>query len=73
MSGKFHAIPHPTHVPQAPSLRSTKILRYAIHAQYNYRDLERYASVLICGQNSILVGLEARRARSFGLDEWLWG
>ena len=32
LSGKFDAIPHPTHVPQASSLHSTKILRYAISA-----------------------------------------
>ena len=73
LSGKFYTIPHPTHVPQAPSFHSTKILRYAIHAQFNYRGLEWHTSVLICGQNSILGGLEARRARSLGLDEWLWG
>ena len=73
LSGKFCAIPHPTHAPQAPSFRSTKILRYAIHAQYNYRGRVRPASVLICGQNSILGGLEARRARSLCLGEWLWG
>ena len=73
LSGKFCAIPHPTHVPQAPSFRSTKILRYAIHAQYNYRGRERHASGLIYVWNSILCGLEARRACSLGLDEWLWG
>ena len=73
LSGKFYTIPHPTHVPQAPSLRSTKILRYAIHAQYNCRGRECHTSLLICGWNSILGGLEARRARSIGLDEWLWG
>ena len=28
---------------------------------------------MICGQNSILEGLEARRTRSIDLDEWLWG
>ena len=28
---------------------------------------------MVCGQNSILWGLEARRARSIDLDEWLWG
>ena len=28
---------------------------------------------MICGQNSILWGLEARRTRSIDLDEWLWG
>ena len=73
LSEKFDAIPHPTHVPQAPSLHSTKILRYAIHAQFNYRGRECHTSGLICGQNSILEGLEARRTRSFDLDEWLWG
>ena len=72
-SEKFYTIPHPTHVPQAPSFYSTKILRYAIHAQFNYRGRECYTSELICSQNSILRGLEARRARSLGLDEWLWG
>ena len=73
LSGKFYTIPHPTHVPQAPSFHSTKILRYAIHAQYNYRGREWHTSGLICSQNSILGGLEARRARSIDLDEWLWG
>ena len=72
-SEKFDAIPHPTHVPQAPSFHSTKILRYAIHAQFNYRGRERHTSGLICSQNSILGGLEARRTRSIDLDEWLWG
>ena len=72
-SEKFYTIPHPTHVPQAPSFYSTKIPRYAIHAQFNYRGRECRTSVLICSQNSILVGLEARRARTLGLDEWLWG
>ena len=28
---------------------------------------------MICSQNSILGGLEARRACSIDLDEWLWG
>ena len=37
MSEKFYTIPHPTHVPQAPSFHPTKILRYAIHAQFNQR------------------------------------
>ena len=73
LSEKFYTIPHPTHVPQAPSLHSTKNLRYAIHAQYNLRGRECYTSGLICGQNSILGGLEARRTRSIDLDEWLWG
>lgn len=48
LSEKFYAIPYPTHVPQAPSFHSTKILRYAIHAQSNYRGLECHTSVLIC-------------------------
>ena len=69
LSEKFDAIPHPTHVPQAPSLHATKILRYAIHARYNYRGRECNTSGLICSQNSILGGLEARRARSIDLDE----
>ena len=73
LSEKFDAIPHPTHVPQAPSFHSTKILRYAIHAQFNYRGRECNTSRLICGQNSILEGLEARRARSIDLGEWLLG
>ena len=73
LSEKFDAIPHPTHVPQAPSHHSTKILRYAIHAQFNYRGRERHTSGLICGQNSILGGLEARRARSLDLYELSWG
>ena len=73
LSEKFYTIPHPTHVPQAPSFHSTKIPRYAIHAQYNFRGREWHTSGLICGQNSILWGLEARRARSLGLDEWSWG
>ena len=73
LSGKFYTIPHPTYDPQAPSFYSTKIPRYAIHAQFNYRGRECRTSVLICSQNSILGGLEARRARSLGLDEWLWG
>ena len=28
---------------------------------------------MICSQNSILGGLEARRTRSIDLGEWLWG
>ena len=28
---------------------------------------------MVCGQSSILWGLEARRTRSIDLDEWLWG
>ena len=73
LSEKFYTIPHPTYIPRAPSFHSTKILRYAIHAQYNYRGRECHTSRLICGWNSILWGLEARRARSLYLGEWLWG
>ena len=69
LSEKFYTIPHPTHVPQAPSFHPTKIPRYAIHAQFNYRGRECHTSRLICGQNSILEGLEARRARSLYLGE----
>ena len=69
LSEKFYTIPHTTHVPRASSLHSTKILRYAIRAQYNSRGRECHTSRLICGQNSILGGLEARRARSLYLGE----
>ena len=71
LSEKFYTIPHPTYVPRAPSFHSTKILRYAIHAQYNYRGRECHTSRLICIWNTILGGLEARRARSLDLCEWL--
>ena len=73
LSEKFYTIPHPTYVPRAPSFHSTKNPRYAIHAQFNYRGRECHTSGLICGKNSILGGLEARRARSLYLDEWLLG
>lgn len=73
LSGKFYTIPHPTYIPRAPSFHSTKILRYAIHAQYNCRGRECHTSGLICSWNLILWGLEARRARSLYLGEWLWG
>ena len=73
LSEKFYTIPHPTYIPRAPSFHSTKILRYAIHAQYNCRGRECRTSGLICSWNLILWGLEARRARSLYLGEWLWG
>ena len=73
LSGKFYTIPHPTYIPRAASFYSTKILRYAIHAQYNCRGRECHTSGLICSWNLILWGLEARRARSLYLGEWLWG